>query len=76
MLAPPPIRFSKKCNRCGLRYPKKANECVHCNGLSDAEMDEMLLKKSEAHKNTRNIGKLFLYLTALIVIGFLILLIT
>ena len=76
MLAPPPIRFSKKCSRCGLRHPRKAANCVHCHDLSDAEMEEMLLRKKQAHKNTANIGKLFLYIAALIATGFVILLLT
>ena len=73
MFAPPPIRFSNKCNRCGLRYPRKAGKCVHCSDLSDVEIEDMLLHKRQAHKNTANIGKLFLYITILIVIGFIIL---
>lgn len=76
MFAPPPIRFSNKCSRCGLRYPRKAGKCTHCSSLSDTEMEEMLLQKRKAHKNTANIGKLFFYITALIVIGFIILSLT
>ena len=69
MFAPPPIRFSNKCKRCGLRYPRKAGKCVHCDGLSEAEMEDMLLQKKRAHVNTANIGNLFLYLAALIIAG-------
>ena len=76
MFAPPPIRFSNKCSRCGLRYPKKSGKCAHCDDLSDAQMEEMLLQKRQAHKNTANIGKLFLYITALFIIDLVILSIT
>ena len=69
MFAPPPIRFSNKCKRCGLRYPRKAGKCVHCYGLSDAQMEAMLLQKRRAHKNTANIGKLFFYIAMLILVG-------
>ncbi len=72
MYAPPPIRFSNKCKRCGLRYPRKAAECVHCNNLTDQQMEAMLLEKRRAHKNTANIGKLFLFITALIVAAMLL----
>jgi len=68
MFAPPPIRFSNKCKRCGLRYPRKAGKCVHCDGLSDTEMEDMLIQKKHAHVNTANIGNLFLFITLLIVI--------
>jgi len=69
MLVPPPISFSNKCKRCGLRYPAKATECVHCSNLTDSETEEMLLHKKSAHKNTANIGKLFFYIALLILIG-------
>ena len=46
MLAPPPIRFSKKCKRCGLRYPRKDKQCLHCGNLTDTEIKEMLLQKN------------------------------
>jgi len=72
MFIPPPIRFSNKCKRCGLRYPQKAKECVHCSKLTDLEMEDMLLTKKSAHKNTANIGKLFLYISALIIVGMVI----
>lgn len=72
MFVPPPIRFSNKCNRCGLRYPAKAEACVHCNNLTDSEMQDMLLMKKSAHKNTANIGRLFLYITVLIVVGMVV----
>lgn len=69
MYAPPPIRFSNKCKRCGLRYPRKAGVCVHCSNLTDQQMQEMLLEKRSAHKNTANIGKLLLYITAIIIVA-------
>ena len=72
MFAPSPIRFSNKCKRCGLRYPRRAGRCVHCTGLSDAEMREMLARKRSAHKNTANIGKLFFYIALLILLGILV----
>ncbi len=73
MFAPVPIRFSKKCKRCGLRTPRTESDCVHCKGLSDGEVETLLLEKKSQHKSTANIGKLFLYITLLIVIGLLLL---
>lgn len=69
MYAPPPIRFSNKCKRCGLRYPRIASNCIHCDGLTDVDMENMLLQKKRAHTNTANIGKLFFYIAILIIIG-------
>jgi len=72
MLVPPPIGFSNKCKRCGLRYPGKERECVHCSNLTDVQMEEMLEQKRSAHKNTANLGKLFFYIMLLILIGMVI----
>jgi hypothetical protein len=36
-------------------------------------MEAMLAYKKEAHKNTANTGRLFLYISVLILIGFIIL---
>jgi len=69
MFVPPPIRFSNKCKRCGLRYPGKEKDCVHCSNLSDIEVKDLLLKKKKEHKASANIGRLFLFITILIVIG-------
>jgi len=68
MYAPPPIRFSKKCKRCGLRYPRTEKRCVHCTGLSDTEVEALLIEKKKEHKTSAVIGRLFLYITVLIVI--------
>jgi predicted ATP-dependent serine protease len=72
MFAPPPIRFSKKCKRCGLRYPRKEIQCVHCSTLTDVEVDALLQKKKKEHKTSASIGKLFIYIAILIIIGFAI----
>jgi hypothetical protein len=36
-------------------------------------MEDMLLQKKHAHKNTADIGKLFLYIAILVIIGMAIL---
>jgi len=69
MYALPPIRFSIKCKRCGLRYPRKEMQCVHCANLTDVEVDELLLRKKKEHKTSASIGKLFFYIAILIFIG-------
>lgn len=69
MLAPPAIRFSRKCSRCGLRFPRREARCVHCSVLSDAEVEAMLLQKKKEHKTSASIGLLFFWIAVLIVIG-------
>ena len=72
MFAPPPIRFSKKCKRCGLRYPRKEVQCVHCSTLTDIEVEELLQQKKKEHKTSSSIGKLFFYIAILLFIGLVI----
>jgi len=72
MFAPPPIRFSKKCKRCGLRYPRKKVQCVHCSNLTDVEVEELLQQKKKEHKTSASIGKLFFYIATLLFIGLVI----
>jgi len=44
-------------------------ECVHCKNLTDIEVEELLLQKKREHKTSASIGKLFLYIAILILIG-------
>lgn len=70
---PPPLRLSKKCQRCGLRYPFKSEQCVHCADLSESELEELKIKIKQQHKAHKNLGMLFIYIAVLIFIGMLVL---
>ena len=72
MQVPIRIRFSKKCDRCGLRYPEKETSCTHCAGLSDKEVEELRTRHEDEHAGNANLGRLFFYIAALIVVGLLI----
>jgi hypothetical protein len=76
MRLPVPIRIkpTRKCPRCELRYPLDSEQCPHCSGLSDREVDELKLKVEQEHEAHANLGKLLLYLAALIAIGMMLLL--
>ena len=69
----PPIRLSKKCNRCYLRYPRAESECIHCKELTDREVEELLYIKEEEALTNKNIGKLFILFAIVISFGILIL---
>ena len=68
MQVPIRVRFSTKCNRCGKRYPKEERECVHCSDLSDREVEELKLRFQEEHITNTNLGKLFIYISMLLLI--------
>ncbi len=66
---PPPIRRTKKCMRCGQLYPKKAEQCIHCSHLNDQELEELKQQIEKTHQSNKQLGKLFLYLSAIVLIG-------
>ena len=69
---PPPVRRVKKCPRCGQLYPKKAESCHHCQHLHDQQLDELKEQIARQHEGNKVIGKLFLWIAALILVGMVI----
>ncbi|QBY03866.1 hypothetical protein E2K93_05480 [Thalassotalea sp. HSM 43] len=66
------MRPSQRCQRCGLSFPKKQENCHHCHGLSDREVEQMLLDYEQKHKANSELGKLFIYISVLIGIAMLL----
>lgn len=61
------------CPRCGLKYDKGLAQCPHCSELNSNELAELKLQiEQNQHANTR-LGKLFIYLALVIVIGLVLL---
>ena len=74
----PPIRQSRSCSRCGLRYPVKndAGEddaCPHCDGLTESELLQLKEEIKLRRKSLRDLGYR-LYLLAAIVAVFTLML--
>jgi len=67
------IRFSKKCPRCGLHYPKKEKECRHCKDLSNREVDDLKIKTEEEHEGNANLGKVFTILAIILFVAMIVL---
>lgn len=59
MQIPVPIHFSKKCNRCELRYPEKETQCPHCKDLSDSEVEQLKIRIEEEHEGNTYLGIIF-----------------
>ena len=70
---PPPINQTQKCHRCGMQYSINSENCTHCSNLTDKDVETLKIKKSEEHEGNANLGKLFLYIAILAVIGMLVL---
>lgn len=74
MFVPPPITRTKKCARCELRYPVNEVQCSHCKNLTDQQVVELKLRLEKQHQGNANLGKLFIYLAILTLIGMVIIL--
>lgn len=70
---PPPVGRSEKCQRCSLRYPARKDECPHCKGLSEQEVETLRQQALQRHLAHAHLGKLFLILAIIIIVGLLIL---
>ena len=68
MQVPIKIKFTKKCPRCGLRYPQKEAACTHCTNLSDWEVKELQEKYGSYHEGNANLGRLFLYIATVLIV--------
>lgn len=73
MRVPLRIRLTKKCRRCGLRYPEKETVCPHCDGLSDDQVRRIRLRHQHQLADNSNIGRLLLYVAGLILVVIVIL---
>jgi len=65
---------TKKCDRCGLYYPKDEQKCIHCGDLSNNELQQFLEKIENEKISSKNLGMLFFYIAILMIFGMLILL--
>jgi hypothetical protein len=66
------IKLTKKCQRCGLRFPVKEESCTHCTGLSDKEVEDLKEQYRNERAGNANLGWLFLFTTALIVVAVIV----
>ena len=58
----------KKCNRCGLYYPASEEKCIHCSGLSEKELSELLDKIEHTHQANSYLGLLFIALAGILIL--------
>ena len=69
----PPSAPTDACPRCGLHRPASAPACPHCADLSDMELVRLRERLHEEQRSSANLGKLFLYVAALILAGLFVL---
>ncbi len=61
------MTFSKKCERCGLRYPEDEETCSHCRNMSDGEVVKL---KDEHQKQLSRVKLKAPYLLSVILLTF------
>lgn len=62
------VRRTKRCERCGLRYPADAPRCTYCGDLPDVEIEALKLRVSEAHAGNARLGRWLLIAAAVLVL--------
>lgn len=62
MLLPPfPLTKYRKCERCGLKTPKKQINCQHCANITDEkELEQFIEHWGNIHQGNKSFGYLFL----------------
>ena len=66
------IKNTKKCSRCGLKFPSTDEDCVHCHHLNDKEFSDFKEQLSRSHSVRSSLG-IKLFISALIIFILLLL---
>lgn len=53
-------RPTKRCERCGLRYPKDEDRCTHCKNVSDSELAAFKEQIEAQRESGGRLGAIFL----------------
>lgn len=72
MFIPPLIRPSRKCPRCGLRYPARKKNCSHCTGLNDRELERLYERREREHQAHQGLSMQMLILAAVLLVIMLV----
>ncbi len=63
---------TRKCQRCGLRYPKEAEKCTHCGELGERELNQLRQTIDEHRQSNRRLGLIFVVAAVLLLFGLLL----
>ncbi len=72
IVIPRRVGFSKRCDRCGLLYPKKSARCTHCAELSDPALEMLQRRMAGARKRYANLAKVFALVALLLLVSLLL----
>lgn len=63
----------RRCPRCSLKYDKTLAQCPHCHDLDSQGLAELKWRLEQNQRANLRLGKLFIYLALLLVIGLVLL---
>jgi rRNA maturation endonuclease Nob1 len=63
-----PIKWVKKCERCGLKNPVENTLCHHCSHLDKNKLALLKVSIKKQKKLNRNLGKYFIFATIILII--------
>lgn len=72
MRVPINLKFSHKCQRCGLRYPREETSCPHCTGLTDDQVLKIRARHRRELAGNDDLGRLLFYAAGLLVVAMVI----
>ena len=67
-----PIKWVKKCERCGLRHPVENIACNHCSHLNMKELALLKINIKKQRKLNKGLGKYFILATIILIIFMMI----
>ena len=67
------LKNRQRCPRCSLQYDKRKARCPYCGDLDSNGLAELKWKIEQDQQANTRLGKLFIYLALLIMIGLLLL---
>jgi hypothetical protein len=62
------IQRVHRCDRCGMQYPWRLNQCPHCSALTDEELVLFKQRRKQELNEIAGLGRVFLGLAILLLI--------
>lgn len=62
------VQLTRRCQRCGLRYPREQMNCPHCRGLTDEQVLKIRARHRRELMGNDQLGRLLFYIAGLLVV--------
>ena len=68
MRDPTMILLNRRCQRCGMRYPRSKTNCPHCQGLTDEQVLRIRARHRGELAEREQLGRLLFYVVGLLIV--------